>query len=58
MSLPALNTASWPWNTTQRTVSSAWAASSASARLAYIADVMEFFLSGRLNVRVVMPASA
>src|SRR3990167_9900951 len=57
MSLPALKVVSLPWNSTQRTAGSASAASSASASAAYIAAVMEFFLSGRLKVSVVTPAS-
>ena len=57
MSLPALKVVSLPWNTTQRTLASSSAASSASAKVAYMAAVIEFFLSGRLKVSVVTPAS-
>jgi hypothetical protein len=57
MSLPALKTATSPWNTTTRTLASACAAASASAMAAYMVVVMEFFLSTRLKVMVVTPAS-
>ena len=57
MSLPALKMVSWPCITSTRVVVSAAAASTASASAAYMAAVMEFFLSSRLNVRVATPAS-
>jgi len=57
MSLPALNTVSWPWMSSTRTAASDCPRSMASARLAYIAEVIEFFLSRRLKVRVITPAS-
>ncbi len=57
MSLPALKMATSPWNTTTRTAASWAAASSASAKVAYMAAVREFFLSTRLKVMVVTPAS-
>jgi len=57
MSLPALNTVSWPWNTTTRTLASARACSMPSASAAYMSLVIEFFLSVRLKVRVMTPAS-
>ena len=57
MSLPALNTVSWPCNTTARIAGSASACASASASAPYIAAVREFFLSTRFSVRVITPAS-
>ena len=57
MSLPALKMATSPWNTTTRTLASCSAAARASAMAAYIVVVMEFFLSTRLKVMVVTPAS-
>ena len=57
MSLPALNTVASPCSSTTRTAASALAWSSASARVLYMAAVMEFFLSTRFSVRVITPAS-
>ena len=57
MSLPAEKMVSWPWITTARTALSPEAASSASAMAAYMAAVIEFFLSTRLRVMVSTPAS-
>jgi hypothetical protein len=56
MSLPAEKIVSCPWITTTRIVSCSAAWSRASAMLAYIADVIEFFLSIRLNVMVMTPS--
>jgi len=58
MSLPAENTVSWPWITTTRTAASSCALASASARVAYMAAVIEFLRSSRLSVMVITPASA
>ena len=58
MSLPALNTVSWPCTTTTRTAASASAASNASAMALYIAKVIEFLRSSRFRVMVITPRSA
>lgn len=57
MSLPALKMVGSPWISTQRTAASPSAAASASASSPYMLPVMEFFLSTRLKVRVITPAS-
>ena len=57
MSLPALKMVTSPCSNTTRTAASACAWSSASAMVAYMAAVMEFFLSTRFSVMVVTPAS-
>ena len=57
MSLPALKMVASPWISTVRTALSCSACASASASSAYIAPVMEFFLSRRLKVMVITPAS-
>ena len=57
MSLPALKMVASPWISTARTALSSAAFASASASSAYIALVIEFFLSSRLKVRVITPAS-
>jgi len=57
ISFPALNTVSCPWKTTTRTSGLASACCKASAISAYMAEVIEFFLSIRLNVMVITPAS-
>src|SRR5919108_3664418 len=49
MSLPAENTVSWPWITTTRTAASLAALVSAAASAPYIADVIEFLRSRRLE---------
>ena len=57
MSLPALKIVASPWISTARTAPSCSAWASASASSPYIAPVIEFFLSRRLKVRVITPAS-
>src|SRR5688500_15540560 len=57
MSLPALKMVASPWISAARTAPSSAALASASASSAYIARVIEFFLSRRLKVRVITPAS-
>src|SRR2546423_3627231 len=57
MSLPAENTVSWPWITATRTAASDAALASASASTPYIAEVIEFLRSRRLNVSVITPRS-
>ncbi|MCY1241984.1 hypothetical protein D3C87_1522740 [compost metagenome] len=57
MSLPALKIVGSPWISTQRTAASLSAVASASASAAYMLLVIEFFLSTRLKVMVITPAS-
>ena len=57
MSLPALKIVASPWISTARTSLDCSAVASTSASSPYIALVIEFFLSSRLKVRVITPAS-
>lgn len=57
MSLPAENTVSCPWNTSTRTAASVAACVTASAMVAYMAEVMEFLRSRRLKLTVQTPPS-
>ena len=58
MSLPALNTVSWPCSTATWMSGSRSALSSASAIAPYIAAVIEFLRSSRFKVMVITPRSA